>query len=621
MDLKNAEMQDCHFIKTLKDEIQKLKITHFCDADSSDPTTYHNIFPQNDQNIICKRQSAWEVMRKHSDFKNTVPGSAAANTVPTFRILQAKQQHNICLVIDVSGSMEDQLEESKLLIDSRYAEVNTLRYDPNHPGGADCVKDAILQTRDSMASLIKYGLPNNSYVGIVKFSGTASLVKGLTLISNHGDRSTLVSYLPTTTGGATSIGAGLQRAYQALSNSGNVNGSIIYLATDGEENASPLIADVQPTLLSNGITIHSLAISNAADSKIHGLAQATGGKSYFYSTSTPNSTALLDALTEPFKDLSNDAFIRIKSVHVDTENQNDVFEVMFYIDGTVGRETVVQLTAENLRNVNLTVSNEKEVYTVLGTSSDIGVIAVKIPGIAETGEYMVWIKSSFNRVVGTLSMQSRARNINADVLQTDAMAEKSNFNFTSNIQFPLYVSVLRGADPIVRASVEAYIENQNGHTSSLLLKDNAIGADVKARDGIYSGYLLPSLITANGRHSIKVIIEGYGAAVVISTPLSTPISEVYEEVELEEELIGPFMRVTLANEIVVSNYVQSDSDVDVIPPSPILTLHLSKVDTDNNMFTLGWTAVGDDFDTGTAIAYDLRISEDFTKLQPFQINK
>lgn len=74
--------------------------------------------------------------------------------------------------------------------------------------------------------------------------------------------------------------------------------------------------------------------------------------------------------------------------------------------------------------------------------------------------------------------------------------------------------------------------------------------------------------------------------------------------ELQEESIGQFMRVNLANEVVVSNYVQSDSDIDVIPPSPILTLHLRKVDTDNNTFTLGWTSVGDDFDTGTGIFYE-----------------
>ncbi|XP_052061931.1 calcium-activated chloride channel regulator 1-like isoform X2 [Mytilus californianus] len=552
----------------------------FCDGESSDPTTYHNHLAPNKQNSRCAGRSAWEIMRQHNDFKNTVPRSATANTVPTFRILKVTQQHKICLVIDVSGSMRDQ----------------------------------IINTRDSMASLIKYGLPNNSYVGIVTFSDTGSLVKGLTLISTDDDRSNLVSYLPTTAEGATSIGAGLQTAYQALSSPGNANGSIIYLATDGEENEAPLIADVQPTLVSNGITIHSLAISNDADPKIQDLASATGGKSYFYSASTDNSTALLDALTEPFKDLSSDAIIRIKSVHVDTKDQNDVFEEKFYIDGTVGRETVVQMIAENLRNVNLTVSHEEDVYTIIGASSDVGGIAVKIPGIAGIGEYMVWITSSFNGVVGTISIQSRARHINAGVLQTDVMTEKSNFNFTSNLQFPLYVSVLRGANPIIRASVIAYIENQNGQSSSLLLKDNAVGADVEAGDGIYSGYILPNLITADGRHSIKIVTEGYDAAVVISKPVSTAFSEAYEEVELKEESIGPFMRVTLANEVVVSNYVQSDSDVDVIPPSPILTLHLSKVDTDNNMFTLGWTAVGDDFDTGTAIAYDLRISEDFTKI-------
>ncbi|XP_063442695.1 calcium-activated chloride channel regulator 1-like [Mytilus trossulus] len=553
----------------------------FCDGESTDPTTYHNRFAPNNQNTRCSGKSAWEIMRQHSDFKNTVPRSSTANTVPTFRILQVTQQHKICLVIDVSGSMQSEIR----------------------------------QTRDSMASLIKYGLPNNSYVGIVKFSSAATLVKGLTLISTDADRSTLVSYLPTTTGGSTSIGAGLQKAYQALSNSGNVNGSIIYLATDGQENIIPLIADVQPTLLSNGITIHSLAISNAADSKIQDLAFASGGKSYFYSASSSNSTALLDALTEPFKDLSSDALIRIKSVHVNTKDQDMVFKESFFIDGTVGRETVVQLIAENLHDVNLTVSHEEDVYTIIGSSVDVGDIAIKIPGIAGIGEYKILITStSINGVIGTISIQSRARTINADVIQTDVMTEISNFNFTSNLPFPLYVSVLRGANPVIRASVKAYIENQNGQSSYLLLKDNAVGADFGAGDGIYSGYILPNLITANGRQSIKVIIEGYNASVVISKPVSTALTEAYGEVELQEESIGQFMRVNLANEVVVSNYVQSNSDVDVIPPSPILTLHLMKVDTDNNIFTLGWTAVGDDFDTGTASAYDLRISANYTKI-------
>ena len=58
------------------------------------------------------------------------------------------------------------------------------------------------------------------------------------------------------------------------------------------------------------------------------------------------------------------------------------------------------------------------------------------------------------------------------------------------------------------------------------------------------------------------------------------------------------MRVTLANEIVVTNYIQPVNDADDIPPSSILTLRLADSNAENNTFTLSWQAVGDDFDTG-----------------------
>ena len=42
-----------------------------------------------------------------------------------------------------------------------------------------------------------------------------------------------------------------------------------------------------------------------------------------------------------------------------------------------------------------------------------------------------------------------------------------------------------------------------------------VGADVIANDGIYSGYILATHITSNGRHSIKIITEGHDSSIII----------------------------------------------------------------------------------------------------------
>ncbi|CAC5388089.1 unnamed protein product [Mytilus coruscus] len=221
-------------------------------------------------------------------------------------------------------------------------------------------------------------------------------------------------------GGSTSIGAGLRLCCQTLSMLSDVKGSKIYLATDGNENRDPMIADVLPGSLEKGIIVDTLAIGNAADDKLANVSQTTGGSSFFYSTSTQNSTALIDALTEPFVDSPKDPIIRINSLSIH-QKQNENFETTF---------------------------------------------------LAHLAQ-----RANISDVAGTISILSKAANVDGRVLKTEVLTTESKIEYSSTVHFPLFVSINKGTAPVAKTVVTAYIENENGQTSSLVLKDNEIGMD------------------------------------------------------------------------------------------------------------------------------------------------
>ena len=78
-------------------------------------------------------------------------------------------------------------------------------------------------------------------------------------------------------------------------------------------------------------------------------------------------------------------------------------------------------------------------------------------------------------LTGTLSIISKAATPGGDVLQLKVLTTQSDVEYSPVVRFPLFVSVYRGIAPVINTVVTAIIENKNGHTSTLLLKDNEIG--------------------------------------------------------------------------------------------------------------------------------------------------
>lgn len=72
-------------------------------------------------------------------------------------------------------------------------------------------------------------------------------------------------------------------------------------------------------------------------------------------------------------------------------------------------------------------------------------------------------------------MQSKPSDPNEEIINIKAWTADSNVTYSATMQYPVYVSVLKGHMPVSNADVTVTIENKDGNGTTLKLLDNAIG--------------------------------------------------------------------------------------------------------------------------------------------------
>lgn len=85
------------------------------------------------------------------------------------------------------------------------------------------------------------------------------------------------------------------------------------------------------------------------------------------------------------------------------------------------------------------------------------------------------LSSVSSAISGTLSILSKAATQGEAILETSVIETPSALNYSSDLHIPLYVTIYKGTSPVSKASVIAYIENPEGETTAIKLKDNAVG--------------------------------------------------------------------------------------------------------------------------------------------------
>ena len=94
---------------------------------------------------------------------------------------------------------------------------------------------------------------------------------------------------------------------QVLEHNGSVSaaGGILLVMTDGQENVSPYIAQVRPTILQKKVIVDSILYTANADLALKNLSEETCGRCNFVS-GTNDSSSLYDALSDTVRSRIND---------------------------------------------------------------------------------------------------------------------------------------------------------------------------------------------------------------------------------------------------------------------------------------------------------------------------
>ena len=566
-------------------------IVSWCD-DSAEPKNKHNADVNNHQNRIHAKKSTWAVINTHADGFKYTGGSKLVYADPVFEVKKAKKS-NVMLVLDVSGSMagspiQNSATAARSFVDK--AEVGT-------------------------------------FIGVVKFSTTSTLLKALTEITDDASRTAIKSAIPTGTENYTCIGCGLQTAQTALNGLANGRPKVIALMTDGGENEAPYISAVLPGLIADNIIVSSVGLGAYSDIALTDLSSKTGGK--FYSVPSGDAQALADA----FNSIGNSVSGAVPSSSLTSETltikPGETGTSDIIMDQTVGQRTVFTIIAGgsgiDISDLSATLTDPNgTVYdsTYSGYKADTIsklLITYTIAGTAAPGKWTATVtnKDALNTASVTVQASSSSSAGQAPITLTAKLD-------SSRVSYPAVVRVtasLFSSEAIIKANVLAEVKDPLGNVNTINLRDNGQGADIFPLDGVYSGFFTG--YKANGRYSVQVFANNINNTAEVGAQFkdgavqsdqnlvtAIPDTQVGAPVGIVGRLMAggymgyDFDRTAGAGGFDLSSY----SSADLIPPGTITTLWAFSASATS--LSINWIAPGDDMDNGTAASYDLRYSTD-----------
>ncbi|XP_042627614.1 calcium-activated chloride channel regulator 3A-1-like [Cyprinus carpio] len=544
----------------------------------------HNNKAPNLQNEKCDNKATWTVIFEDSvdkDALQTLKPLESPPPPPSFKVVQ-RAQRVVCLILDVSGSME----------------------------GA-----RILQQRQAATHFLRYIIEDQASVGIVTFSTSASTLRSLTIIDSNNTRETLVQLLPKRASGSTNMCLGLSQGLHVLQeDNGDVLGDEIIFLTDGL--ATDNIAGCAPSAIQSGAIISTIAFSNSAAQALTEMADKTGkfviysGEFLYY--------VLLDgfsSLTVPTGDQTKEP-VQLDSVGAKT---SDWFNGTVPVDQTVGTRTSFTITYEtSLPNIYIT-SPSGSIYDQMRMRHDESTktVTLKVPGIAETGDWKYSIKSPKLQSLTVTATSQAARADVPPIIVKANMDQKFN---DGTKPMTVYAEVSQNYKPVINAEVWATLEPDSGSAETLQLLDNGAGTDAFKDDGVYSRYFTKM---KNGRSSLKVRVKNQGGqtrftlqkrggapyvpgyvvdGVVELNPSKPPVlAELF--------VIGSFTRTATGESFEV---VLKSTTPPNFPPNRITDL---SAEIQEDTVLLSWTAPGEDLDQGTAKYYKIMWSFDLKMLR------
>ncbi|KAL6471817.1 hypothetical protein MHYP_G00204670 [Metynnis hypsauchen] len=422
-----------------------------------------------------------------------------------------------------------------------------------------------------------------AYVGIVQFSGSASIVL------QQDDKSTI--------------------------------GDEVIFLTDGEASDNQQMVQIcLPLAVNSGAIINTLALGPSASNVLITMANDTDGE-FRVANDDITSNELVDAFSS-FTMSDGDPIKQTIQLVSTGRNIDDWFNGTVPIDRTVGNSTTFTIIYERSAPTVYIQTPSGSVYEQRHIINDANAktITLTVPGTAEPGNWrysFLNIESSVQAM--TLTVTSRAAR--DDVHPVVVKAQMNQLTSDGSKPMVVFAEVSQNYNPVLGARVMATLQSDTGHSENLHLLDNGAGADDLKGDGIYSRYFTK---LKSGKYSLKVQVSDQGEAVKTSPSrysgaLYIPGYIVDGQVQLNPEKppvnvqsadVGSFTRTITGESFVVS--VPPGVTPPTFPPNKITDL---SAEIKESTVLLNWTAPGEEMDEGTAASYEIRWSEHLEMLQ------
>ena len=551
-------------------------------------------------NDMCQGQSTFEVIKNHPDFKGYLNNNTEESRTPSFEILRSKTSSSFVMVLDVSGSME---ENSRLV-----------------------------RLKASAKRWLTYDLDDGVPLGVAKFSSKASTVVNLIPVDNQSRADITKELDKLIAGGGTCLGAGLKEGLKVLRNGGLEKGGVMIFLTDGKFDCKnpdmpdkTTIAQAIPLIKAQEVRVITIAFSNNADPDIIKLAEETNGKAFFVpDNSGPEviNTAMQGSLTYQPAVPSNEVDIVIYET---TYKNIKEFSFNFTIDKLIGKDVSVQIDFSGNTGADIVVYNATDKFT-----EENGVYLKSFSELAQ-GYYTVSARSTSAIGFASVRITAKSRTDTIPVM-TNCWTSigNSKADMTNDIKIAVIARVLQGTNPVIGAKVTAYIErDDNPIPLEISLSDSGSEPDTVANDGLYARYFTSfDASSSSKRYSLKCQVEGSD---------DTQINEGFIDVKRHPKLKSLPSNPTEENPICCgSNTVREDStltptgdftrssaggSIEIVngdkasyPPSKVTDLRTGNNPNNRTYFTLHFTSAGNVLDSGTAGDFNIFFTQNSTDL-------
>lgn len=609
-------------------------VKRFCSADQ-----ILNMGPTK-QNVICKGQSALDVILGHEDFltQRGRSSSAPAESIedvkridPEIKVVREPESQYV-LIMETSASMDSH---------NQWKWINK-----------------------AAQKFIRYDLPLHSNLAIVTFSNQSRVAHVMSAIHSDEARARLADTVPDkyhlSHTDVKCLLCGVQQAIQEVLR-GNMAGAHLVLLTRGSTDTLSISDEqtIEEYVKYYHLKVSSILIPESQKLPLafyDSIAQASGGTSHVVPQFNSHSSMeiyvnLMHAFTNLLRETSTHLPIGIHEELIPMTGY-DSSSGTFTIDTTLGRETTFGIYVEDeedhlIKSVSFTDSKGflYGPYTSMSSLYDIiNLKTINFPvgeappfddpdKLGTSWNYDIeWYPGGSSNQFSLVYMNSFPRFGEDDIfVNVWTNADSPSDIVTSQKPLAIYAQVIKGSSPVLRADVTVDIrvtqpDSGSGNHFSLRLKDDGSGgADLVSGDGIYSRYL--TQYHGAGRYSFDISVhDNQNQAFTVRGPSRSDSSS---NDSFKTNCCGSTVKISVDDQIPTGAFIRKTKgpvlhllsvppmDVDLLPPASIKDLKIQVLPKSGQLMA-SWTAPGDDFDVGRVTGYRFVIAENYSALlDPF----